>query len=133
MTIAGELAVLVDGRIEDVGDPQRVYDRPATLRAATAFGSRAMNVFEDGAVTCGIRPERVRMREPGSGGVPGTVTRREAAGADAYAHVATGRGRIVVRVPVELAVRPGDAVELVFPAEYLQRYDASGTSVNGAA
>jgi len=37
--------------------------------------------------------------------------------------VDTARGRIVVRVPVELAVRPGDAVDLVFAPEHLQRYD----------
>ena len=133
MAIADELAVLVDGRIEDVGDPQRVYDRPATLRAATAFGSRAMNVFGFDGVTCGIRPERVRIGEPGSGDVRGSVVRREAAGADAYAHVDTARGRIVVRVPVELAVRPGDAVDLVFAPEHLQRYDSSGASVTPGA
>ncbi|MBV9027466.1 MAG: ABC transporter ATP-binding protein, partial [Candidatus Eremiobacteraeota bacterium] len=31
MSVGDMLAVLIEGRIEDSGDPQRVYDRPATL------------------------------------------------------------------------------------------------------
>ncbi len=131
MAIADELAVLVKGRIEDAGAPQRVYDRPATVRAATAFGSRSMNVFERDGTTYGIRPERVTLAAAGSGGVAGKIVRREASGADAFAHVDTAYGRIVVRVPAERAVRAADAVDLTFPPEHLQRYGRDGAILAG--
>lgn len=103
MAVGDDLAVLIDGRIEDAGDPQRVYDRPATLRAARFLGARPMNVV-DGSVfaspehVVAFRPERAFI---GGDALDGTVTRVERAGADAYVHVIAGAETIAVRVPAE--------------------------------
>ena len=58
MGVGDKLAVLVDGRIEDVGDPQRVYDSPRTVGVARFLGDRPMNLLDGDPVT-GIRPEHV--------------------------------------------------------------------------
>ena len=78
MAIADRIVVMNAGRIEDVGEPERVYDRPATRFAAGFMGE--INFLEgrgngsavatplgpipvpsaDGPVTLAIRPERFR-------------------------------------------------------------------------
>jgi ABC-type sugar transport system ATPase subunit len=127
MSVGDRLAVLVDGRIEDVGEPQRVYDSPRTLTVARFLGERPMNLFEvDGAIA-GIRPECIRVAAAGP--LHGRVARRENTGADAYLEVETQRGRVAVRVPASNGTRAGDLVALELPPESLRRFDP----VTGAA
>ena len=46
MTMADRIAVMNDGRIEQIGTPLELYDRPANLFVAQFIGSPAMNVFD---------------------------------------------------------------------------------------
>jgi multiple sugar transport system ATP-binding protein len=46
MTMADRIVVLRDGRVEQIGAPLELYDRPANLFVAGFIGSPAMNVFE---------------------------------------------------------------------------------------
>jgi len=46
MTMADRIAVMNDGRIEQLGRPLELYDRPANLFVAQFIGSPAMNVFD---------------------------------------------------------------------------------------
>jgi multiple sugar transport system ATP-binding protein len=95
MTLATRIAVMRDGRIEQLGTPQEIYNHPATLYVAGFVGAPAMNmleaVVEDGrlaiagsdarlalperyasavrngaSVVAGIRPEALRLG-PASG------------------------------------------------------------------
>jgi multiple sugar transport system ATP-binding protein len=45
MTIGDRVAVLQRGRLEQVGRPQEVYERPASLAVATAVGTGPLNVL----------------------------------------------------------------------------------------
>jgi ABC-type sugar transport system ATPase subunit len=45
MTLADRIAVLDDGRIEQVGTPEDVYERPATTFVAGFIGAPAMNLL----------------------------------------------------------------------------------------
>ena len=92
MTMATRIVVLSQGRVEQIGTPTEVYDRPATVFVAGFLGSPAMNLFpaqvttRDGAVhlvgaafddrlwdgrtpdievTVGMRPERLRVLDAG--------------------------------------------------------------------
>lgn len=128
MAVADDLCVLVDGRVEQTGDPQHVYDSPGNLRVARFFGMPSMNLLHDmrstlgfGNVVVGVRPERVRIDDAGT--LSGTVTRRERAGADALAYVATDLGPVVVRVASERTVLPGSAIRLAFSRDDVRLYD----------
>ncbi len=55
MTLATRIAVMRDGRIEQLGTPEEIYDRPATLYVAGFVGSPPMNVFEAVAAEDGLR------------------------------------------------------------------------------
>jgi ABC-type sugar transport system ATPase subunit len=45
MTLADQVVVLNEGRIQQVGSPSEVYDRPANSFVATFFGSPPMNLL----------------------------------------------------------------------------------------
>ncbi|MBV8333059.1 MAG: ABC transporter ATP-binding protein [Candidatus Eremiobacteraeota bacterium] len=119
MSVGDELAILLDGRIEDAGEPQRVYDSPASLAVARFLGDRPMNVVERNGAYLAIRPEHVRVNA--SGEVRGHVVRRETTGADAYVCVATPDGEITARVPASQDVP--DEVALEFPETFVRRFD----------
>ncbi|MBV8197870.1 MAG: ABC transporter ATP-binding protein [Candidatus Eremiobacteraeota bacterium] len=121
MSVGDALAVLIDGRIQDYGDPQRVYDRPATVAVARLLGERSMNLLQESGVTLGIRPECVEIAADGS--LRGRIVARETTGADAFLSVETERGRIVVRVPAASARHDGELVALRFPESALRRFD----------
>src|SRR5689334_4152656 len=46
MTMADRIAVMNEGRIEQLGEPLELYDRPANLFVAQFIGSPAMNVVD---------------------------------------------------------------------------------------
>lgn len=46
MTLATRIAVMRDGRIEQLGTPEEIYNRPATLYVATFVGAPPMNLLD---------------------------------------------------------------------------------------
>ena len=60
MTMAERVAVMNEGRLQQLGPPQEVYDRPANVFVARFIGSPPMNTFaasldhEDGSATARI-------------------------------------------------------------------------------
>ena len=128
MAVADELAVLIDGRIEDCGEPQRVYDAPATARAAALLGVRPMNVLagpllgESPDVLVGIRPERLHVAD---GGITVRVARVERTGADAYVHADLGEASLVLRVEAAAVPPVGAEIPVRFDPRDVRRFDAA--------
>src|SRR3982750_1834038 len=65
MTMADRIAVMNEGRIEQLGEPLELYDHPANLFVAQFIGSPAMNIF-DGVVRAGA-VEALGARWPANG------------------------------------------------------------------
>ena len=59
LVMSDRIAVMNAGRIEQVGVPAEIYERPATRFVAEFIGR--MNFFARGASTIAIRPERARL------------------------------------------------------------------------
>lgn len=128
MMLGDVLGTLVDGRLEDLGPPRRVYESPGNLRAAAALGSPAMNLFDDGGWTIGIRPEHVRLAADAP--LRGRVERCEYAGDGSFVVVATERGPIVARVPSASTHAPGESIGVDLPVQHVRRFDrTSGAAV----
>jgi ABC-type sugar transport system ATPase subunit len=134
MAVGDVLAVLIDGRIEQIGDPQAVYDAPSNVRVARFLGTPAMNLMAGagellgfGREIVGVRPECVRIASDGP--VRGRVMRRERTGADTFAQVATPYGTIVVRVPPSIPFAAGDTVNLTFVPDAIRRYDPDSEEI----
>jgi putative spermidine/putrescine transport system ATP-binding protein len=67
LTMSDRLAVFNEGRIEQIGAPAEVYERPATEFVAGFVG--VSNVLERDGKKFTVRPEKIRMHfdEPGEG------------------------------------------------------------------
>jgi putative spermidine/putrescine transport system ATP-binding protein len=69
LTMSDRIAVLADGRIEQVGTPVEVYEHPATDFVAGFVGTANLTTGEDSVAVHGIagtvslRPERIRIDE----------------------------------------------------------------------
>src|SRR5215475_6480039 len=67
MAIADRIAVLIDGRLEQVAPPEEIYARPASVAVARLFGDPSINLAEvtpvsdQGALTAEIAGARVRL------------------------------------------------------------------------
>ena len=137
MTMATRVAIVNAGRIEQVGTPQDVYDRPATAFVAQFVGTPPMNllpagVLGDGTVRVGVRPEHLRI-EPG-GQLRATVRQVEHLGhevlvvADLDPTDAMGSAEVrVVARTVPTAALPAIGAPVAFGASeaHLHRFDAA--------
>lgn len=118
MTLADQIVVLNQGKIQQIADPQTLYAQPVNQMVASFIGNPPMNLlpvrYEAGrfwlgsaAITCpiglqtrltalpqpaavclGIRPEHVRIAPPDSGQLPATVLLVEPLGRESLVRVA---------------------------------------------
>jgi putative spermidine/putrescine transport system ATP-binding protein len=68
LTMSDHVAVFNDGRIEQVGSPAAIYERPTTEFVAGFVGTS--NILERGGRRFSVRPERIALNGSGE---PGTV------------------------------------------------------------
>ena len=134
MTMGDRVAVLRDGRLEQVAPPTELYDRPATAFVARFLGSPPMNVFAssllgDGSGSlAGIRPEHLRIVQTGEGDIDGTVAATELLGDVAIVHVDVRDQRLAAKVLRETAPAVGSEVSLAFEVAQVHEFDATGTA-----
>jgi len=148
MTLADRVVVLRDGRVEQVGTPLQLYDKPANQFVAQFIGTPQMNVIAaaqvprlQAAITqgvpeggyVGLRPECVSLQPAGSGQVQGRVELVEALGAETLIYVSTdGGAQLVARQNTRTPLHAGDAVGLSVDAANAHVFDAQGRVVDGA-
>ena len=87
LTMSDRIAVFNEGRIEQVGEPAEVYDRPASEFVAGFVGTS--NIVDQGGRRVCIRPERISLD---NGGQPATVDDIVFVGAFTRYLVLTDRG-----------------------------------------
>ena len=71
LTMSDRLAVFNDGRIEQVGSPADVYERPQTEFVAGFVG--VSNILERDGRRFTVRPEKILMSGDSGSGEPGTI------------------------------------------------------------
>jgi sn-glycerol 3-phosphate transport system ATP-binding protein len=124
MTLADRLVVMNAGRIEQVGAPLALYERPATLFVAGFIGSPPMNLIDidylrdkgalalpDGTDLVGIRPDTIQLTVPEGPHLvlTATVELYEPIGGESHLHMRLdGSGQLIVAaVPARTAVTEG--------------------------
>jgi putative spermidine/putrescine transport system ATP-binding protein len=117
LTMSDRLAVFNQGRIEQVGDPVEVYEKPATEFVAGFVGTSNI-VVRDGRQMM-VRPEKIRLLAAGEP-APGDARLEEGRIADvAYLGMVTrytvdlNRGGRLVAVRQNVATAAEDALEIV--------------------
>ena len=150
MTMADRIVVMHDGRIEQIGEPLELYDRPDNLFVAQFIGSPAMNIVSgtvrranggawveaaggvrwplghiagaDGqAVAYGVRPEHLSLG--GSGAVPAEIIVVEPTGAETELLVQAGEAQIVLVTHGRPVVNPGDKIGLAVDPAMVHVFD----------
>ena len=132
MSMADQVILLRDGRIEQNAPAAELYAQPASVFAARFIGTPPMNILPleagegglrikgtqgpavargQGAapLLLGVRPEHVRLVRQG---VPAQVETVEYFGADTIVGARAGQGSLLIRVPGQLALKPGADVAL---------------------
>jgi sn-glycerol 3-phosphate transport system ATP-binding protein len=148
MTLADMLVVMNAGRVEQIGPPLAVYEKPATTFVATFIGAPSMNLLTmtgaepalllgnsaipaEGAII-GIRPEDMALAAPGvSTGdgitLPMTVGAVERVGPESFVYGTLDRGdSVIVRLPGTLAPSPGERAVAVATRAKLHVFSADG-------
>jgi ABC-type sugar transport system ATPase subunit len=149
MTMADEIVVLNEGRVEQVGAPLELYRHPRTVFVAGFIGAPSMNFLAvtaaDGALRygphvlplavpdaalLGVRPEHVGITALGAGTLDATVEVKEALGGESYFYLRTAQGdRLVVRADGEHPAAAGDVVGLVLAPRRLHLFGRDGTAL----
>jgi multiple sugar transport system ATP-binding protein len=154
MTMSSRIALMLDGRIQQVGTPREIYEDPGTLRVAQFLGEPRISTLKgivrpDGAVECldatipsrltlpalsevtvGLRAESLSLA---STGLSATVTRVEylGSGATVHAMVRSGAG-VVTRVGPGIDVSVGERIRLK-PERGVLYFDSKGERLREAA
>jgi ABC-type sugar transport system ATPase subunit len=130
MTMGDRVAVLAGGRLQQVGPPQEIYDRPANRFVAAFLGSPPMNLVPGGGALggadgtiIGVRPEDLCVHPDGP--IAATVVVVEPLGSETVLAVRTDGGTaLAVRRPPRAQHRPGEVLRLAVDPARCHVFDA---------
>jgi multiple sugar transport system ATP-binding protein len=158
MTMADRVALMLDGRLEQVAPPRAIYEDPASVRVATFLGSPPASLLDGrilpggvveaggarlgpiaeglppGPVTLGLRAEAVTVRAPRGEGLSGRLTRIEFHGGEIVLGVALEGGQLTLKAPADadLPTEPGAALDLVPDPRRILLFGADGQRLRPA-
>ena len=121
MTMADQVVLLRNGRIEQVGSPDDLYSRPATAFTASFIGAPPMNLMKMNGGTVGVRPEDMRIA---SEGVEARVETVEFLGADSLVAARSAEQSMLVRMPGHARLAEGDNVRIAWDRDREHHFDA---------
>lgn len=139
MTLADRVAVINEGRLEQVGSPLELYHNPETQFVAGFIGSPSMNFlpaeyFKNfklpfAAHQFGFRPNSTKLTTGASCLGEGEVSLVELLGSSCYVHVNLQGNSVVAETTPELAPKLGDKVSTSADLEQLFGFDSNGKRV----
>ena len=149
MSMADRVVLLNAGRIEQNGPPAELYENPANTFVARFIGTPPMNLMPltgvaEGAVIAGTNGPIVAIRANAGGmvgvrpehislaferGVRAEVIATEYLGADSLVACRVASASVAVRSPGRVALHPGDAAWLTWPAGAQHLFSADGKRV----
>jgi multiple sugar transport system ATP-binding protein len=132
MTLADRIVVMNAGRIEQIGSPMELYNKPANMFVAGFIGSPQMNFIDaerlgvSGAKTIGVRPEHIQVSAE-SGDWQGTAVHVEHLGPDTNVYLDTEKaGTITARLFGEVQFEAGAKLFASAEPRHIYRFDADG-------
>ncbi|MGW1680970.1 ABC transporter ATP-binding protein [Saccharopolyspora sp. NPDC002376] len=153
MAMADRIAVVREGRIEQLGTPDELYNRPATEFVAGFIGSPPMNLLrtvrdeagyetpfgmlaptEHGHLTLGVRPESLHLAEAEGAAwqTEATVALVETTGPSRLVHLDLGSFQATARSANDIAVHAGQRVPVSCDPRNVHVFDGEGSNVGTA-
>jgi len=153
MTMSDRIAILNDGRLQQIAPPEVAYSQPANEFVAGFIGSPSMNFLEctvadgrvqtgafsldapDGtrdAATLGIRPENISLGYGTEGHVQAEVAVFEQVGSFniVYLEIDGLEDEVVAQVAGEQQFEPGDRVSVTVDTDRIHLFAADGETVH---
>ncbi|MEJ7893768.1 MAG: ABC transporter ATP-binding protein [Solirubrobacteraceae bacterium] len=135
LALGDRVAVLTEGRLEQIGVPHDVYERPATRFVAGFLGTPPMNLLDAAAAdrlgiaagdaaAVGVRPEHL---VPSHDGFAAELELVERAGHDELWRLRAQGATLWMRPPAGAGARAGETVRLA--ARALTRFGADGRAL----
>ncbi len=135
MTLGDRIVVLNEGRVEQVGSPMELYNKPANMFVAGFIGSPQMNFIHAAALgrsdakTIGIRPEHISI-DGESGDLTGSVTHVEHLGGDTNVYLDCGAaGLLTVRLFGERSIVIDSSITATFDRDRTFKFDDQGNAI----
>jgi sn-glycerol 3-phosphate transport system ATP-binding protein len=140
MSMADQVILMRDGRVEQAAAPEQIYARPATIFAAKFIGTPPMNILTaapeltpdlapdmarelgGASLLLGVRPEDIVL---GDSGIAARVESAEFLGADTVVTCLVGSQTLTVRVPGKAALAAGAAIHVGWRREHVHYFDAA--------
>jgi multiple sugar transport system ATP-binding protein len=152
MTLADRIVVMNGGRIEQMGKPLELYDKPVNLFVAGFLGSPSMSTLKgtlagdatgpyvelDGGgrfqapitsakvghkVIVGVRPEHVKIVGTGEG-IAATVDVVEPTGSETHFYAIVGNNKLTAVSHERVPLSPGETINLAIDPRHLHLFDA---------
>ncbi len=143
MSMADQVILLRDGKIEQNAAPAELYAQPASVFAARFIGTPPMNILSlentpaglviegsqgpavlphnsDEAWQLGIRPEHITLTDKG---VAAVVENIEYFGADTIVGARIGNASLLVRAPGQLTLKVNDLIQLGWDSNHQYFFD----------
>ncbi len=147
MTLADRVVVMSHGRMQQIGTPTEIYDRPSNTFVAGFIGSPAMNLIPghltggtfradgmqvsgltapDGPVTLGFRAEDVATANGGSTGqINAPVYSMELLGDATLVTVRVGEALVATKATKDFRIGIGAPLSISVPASVVHLFDKS--------
>ncbi len=139
MSMADKVVLMKDGRIQQVGSPDDLYNRPENTFVAEFVGAPPMALMKssvipgvDAGPTVGIRAENVTIVPEGAGRLACTVSEAEFLGSETLIGLELADTVGLTVMQPGLALRPaGEKVEITFDDKDLHFFDQAGVRIAG--
>ncbi|MEL7357138.1 MAG: ATP-binding cassette domain-containing protein [Cyanobacteria bacterium J06560_6] len=151
MTMGDRIAVMNQGKLQQVAPPLELYRQPANRFVATFIGSPPMNFipvtvkagqlvheqftvalpeawksaitpYTSQPLTLGIRPEHIALGQT-PGAFPTTVTQYEALGSQTFATTTLSTQTLQIRIPPDQPIERGSTLQITFPPHKIHLFD----------
>ena len=139
MTLADRIGILAEGRLEQLGDPREVYERPSSIYAAQRLGSPPVNIFDPKALNlkkvpgaaqnAGVRPEDVELNA--ASGTSAKVLTVEHLGAESAVLLDANGTRLHALLGSDRNVHEGDTTRIAVQPGKTMFFDERGTRIGG--
>jgi len=151
MTMADRIVILRDGRVEQIGRPLDLYNRPVNKFVAGFIGAPKMNFLngqldgntvaldcgmtrsfpfyaqEAGAVSVGVRPEAIGVSLDNQGDALVTVINFEQLGAITYIYTEFDNSEtLTVQLPEQIALTRGQRIGITLPTDRMHVFAGEG-------
>ncbi len=151
MSMGDKVILLREGKIEQEGTPELLYDKPETAFAASFIGTPPMNLINltkianghaidgagnipvltadgAGAFLFGVRPEHLAITD--QGGVEAELLSSDYVGSETTVSARVGKQKVLVSVPGHMRVLKPKKVRLTWLSEHVHVFDAQSGKRN---